>query len=282
MQMDAKGITAALRGKWQGRYGLCRCPAHADRTPSLKISDDPNKADRIDVHCFAGCNWQDVKATLIREGLLPDFEPAKGYTPTLVAPAKPMISVTAPVIDDTHKRERALKLWQASSPLSGTLGDRYFAAHRGLHIGLLDDLDHCLRWHEGIGAVVALMTNADTNAPCGIHRTFLNTDATKRERKMLGKAGVVRLSRDEDVLEGLGICEGIEDALAMRLTGWRPVWAATSAGAIERFPVLVGLESLTIFVDEDAPGIKAAEACAERWALTGREARIAHPREFTP
>jgi hypothetical protein len=35
MQMDAKGITAALRGKWQGRY-----PAHADRTPSLKINDD--------------------------------------------------------------------------------------------------------------------------------------------------------------------------------------------------------------------------------------------------
>ena len=37
---------------------------------------------------------------------------------------------------------------------------------------------------------------------------------------MLGKAGVVRLSSDEDVLEGLGICEGIEDGLAILVSGW--------------------------------------------------------------
>src|SRR4029079_15495998 len=86
MQMDAKGITAALRGKWQGRYGLCRCPAHADRTPSLKISDDSSKADGVDVHCFAGCDWRDVKHPLIREGLLPEFKSAASCKPTLVMP----------------------------------------------------------------------------------------------------------------------------------------------------------------------------------------------------
>ena len=75
---------------------------------------------------------------------------------------------------------------------------------------------------------------------------------------------------------GLGICEGVEDALAILLNGWAPVWAATSAGAIERFPVLPGIESSTVFMDEDAAGIEAAEACAERWALAGREALIAH------
>jgi hypothetical protein len=108
--------------------------------------------------------------------------------------------------------------------------------------------------------------------PCGIHRTFLNADGSKRERKMLGRQGVVRLTPDEDVTHGLGICEGVEDGLAV-LADWAPVWAATSAGAIERFPVLPGIEFLTIFADNDGPGLRAAQACAERWR--GQEVRIA-------
>ena len=60
--MDARVITEALGGKWQGRYGLCRCPAHADGNPSLKISDSDTRG--IDVHCFAGCDWKDIKNEL--------------------------------------------------------------------------------------------------------------------------------------------------------------------------------------------------------------------------
>ena len=76
---------------------------------------------------------------------------------------------------------------------------------------------------------------------------------------MLGQQGVVRLSPDEDVLEGLGIVEGIEDSLAILLSGWGPVWAATSAAAIECLPVLPGIEALTIFRDRDDVGKRAAE-----------------------
>jgi hypothetical protein len=35
--------------------------------------------------------------------------------------------------------------------------------------------------------IVALMTDPITNEPTGVHRTYLNRDATKRERKMLGR-----------------------------------------------------------------------------------------------
>ena len=68
--MDARAITEALGGKWQGSSGLCRCPAHVDDKPSLKISDREQRADGVDVHCFAGCNWKDVKAALIDLELL--------------------------------------------------------------------------------------------------------------------------------------------------------------------------------------------------------------------
>lgn len=124
------------------------------------------------------------------------------------------------------------------------------------------------------------MTDPFTNHAAGIHRTLLNPDGTKRERKMLGRQGVIRLSPDDQVAQGLGIVEGVEDGLAVLLSGWTPIWAATSAGAIERFPVLSGIESLTIFADADASGMKAATACAARWTAVGREVCISHPKEL--
>src|SRR6185503_2087409 len=114
-----------------------------------------------------------------------------------------------------------------------------------------------------------------TNKPTGIHRTFLKPDGKKIERKMLGRQGVVRITPDEDVTLGLGIAEGVEDALAIALE-WGPAWAATSAGAIERFPVLSGIDCITIFADADAAGSKAARVCADRWVAAGREARISN------
>ena len=41
--MTARAIVKSLGGKWQGGYGVCRCPSHPDKTPSLKVSDDKNK-----------------------------------------------------------------------------------------------------------------------------------------------------------------------------------------------------------------------------------------------
>lgn len=61
--------------------------------------------------------------------------------------------------------------------------------------------------------------------------------------------------------------------------GWRPVWAATSAGAIKRFPVLAGIEALTIFADPDTAGTQAARDCAARWVESGRKACICTPPE---
>jgi putative DNA primase/helicase len=55
--------------------------------------------------------------------------------------------------------------------------------------------------------------------------------------------------------------------------GWAPVWAATSAGAMAKFPILSGIEALTIFPDNDTngTGMRAAVECAERWTAAGRE-----------
>ena len=122
--------------------------------------------------------------------------------------------------------------------------------------------------------MLGLMTNAITGAHRGVHRTALLSDGSNKAvmvdgglpKRMLGPAkdAVVRLSADEDVTTRIGIAEGIETALA---TGFAPIWACLSAGTMERFPVLSGIEALTIFADNDASGtgLDAAWKCAERW-----------------
>jgi hypothetical protein len=170
----------------------------------------------------------------------------------------------------------ALRMWSESEPIGATLAERYFVEHRRLHVTHLD-LSHALRWHGSIRAIIALMTNAVSGERCGVHRTYLDDDGIKVDRKMLGRQGVVRLSPEVTVAGGLGISEGVEDGLAVLLSGWAPLWAGTSAGAIARFPVLAGIETLTIFADADACGIKGAEKCRARWIGAGREAVISPP-----
>jgi hypothetical protein len=57
------------------------------------------------------------------------------------------------------------------------------------------------------------------------------------------------------------------------------VWAAGDAGGIRHFPVLAGIECLTVWADTDdgGAGMAAARACATRWSLAGREAAIKVP-----
>jgi hypothetical protein len=278
---DARAITKALGGMWAGSYGLARCPTHDDRKPSLKVSDDPDRRDGIDLHCFAGCSWQDVKAELARQGLI-EFPAAaqRMLTRCFQTPRpkpKPQDSPARLELSPEDRTRIAVQIWTQSTPLPDTLGWRYFTERRGLHIGLLDPLDHALRWYERDKAIIGLMTCPAAGRPTGIHRTFLDHDGCKTERKMLGPMGIIRLSPDEQVTEVLGLCEGVEDGLAILLSGWGPVWVATCAGAIKNFPVLSGIESLTIFGDTDPTGMEAAAECADRWRERGCDVTISRP-----
>jgi hypothetical protein len=53
----------------------------------------------------------------------------------------------------------------------------------------------------------------------------------------------------------------------------RPAWAAGDAGHMRAFPVLAGIDALTLLVDHDGNGAgqDAANACAQRWIAAERE-----------
>ena len=134
--------------------------------------------------------------------------------------------------------------------------------------------------------MLALMTDPLTAEPTGVHVTYLAPGGRGkagggRPKVMLGRAGVVRLVEDAEVTTGLGLSEGVENALAvMQHSGWSPVWAAGSAGGIASFPVLPGIEALTIFADADDGGtsVEAARRCALRWRRAGRRVWLVLPR----
>jgi hypothetical protein len=84
--------------------------------------------------------------------------------------------------------------------------------------------------------------------------------------------GVARLAFDAEVTLGLAIGEGIETS-ASALCCHYPAWAALDAGNLAAFPVLPGIEALTLLVDHDDAGHRAAASVAARWLAAGREVR---------
>ena len=183
--------------------------------------------------------------------------------------------------------ERADGIWRRTVPLRGTLGHTYLK-HRGC---LLPPPDSDLRFLPPTDrhppTLCARVTNAETNAPQTLHFTRLASDGhgkagTEQDKLLLGghrkRGGVIRLWVDEAVTTGLALAEGIESALAAAHL-FTPVWAAIDASNLAQFPVLHGVEALTIFADHDNVGLNAARTCARRWADAGREANLVIPNQ---
>jgi hypothetical protein len=239
------------------------------------VTPDENAPYGFLTHSYAGDDWRDcrdhVKDLL---GIASNgFTPKPRYPPKLTKPA-----------DDHQRIAEALAIWRDTQRIDGTLAEAYLAKRYCLIDEMSADIRfHSAIWHKASGrpqaAMVALMRDARTNVPCGIHRTFLTPDATKLDRMMLGRAkgACVKLTDDAEVTNGLGIAEGIETTLSVMRGGFRPMWACLSAGNIKAFPVLTGIECLTIFADADHAGIDAAKSCARTWFGAGCEVNAMHP-----
>jgi Toprim domain/CHC2 zinc finger len=206
-----------------------------------------------------------------------------------IAPVKPAVHHHEKE-DDQEKTKRALGIWDDACEIDGTLAEQYLR-RRGLE---LPDDDHALRFYSpcpfadtAYPAMVALFRDVLTDEPKAIHRIALAPGGILIAKRMLGRVGgcAVKLDCEADVEHGLAVGEGIETMLAARMRGFRPAWALGSAGTLKNFPVLGGVEALTIIVDHDPPdkngrqaGQEAAAECSQRWTAAGREVRRILPR----
>jgi len=178
--------------------------------------------------------------------------------------------------DEEQRIARALAIWCDAEPLRGTLADQYLQSRCLVLPSSASDalrFHPCCPWGNGtVPALIGLITDALTNEPTGIQRIGLTLDGRKIAPKALGvKAdGAVKLSRN--IVDHLVIAEGIETALSATALGYGPAWSVIDAGGIAKFPVLPGIDRLTIAVDHDASGRgqRATETCTRRWRWDGK------------
>jgi hypothetical protein len=193
------------------------------------------------------------------------------------------------------------RIVSALRPIVGTPAEHYLADIRRIDtMAIRDELERtdAIGWNPGVyfhqpdvaepghelhghrlGCIVGIMTDAIAGRSTGaISRTYISNSSCKvTKAKTLGKPrGVVRLSRDEDVHRGLFLAEGLETALSGIAIGLRPMWAVGDANMMAAFPVLAGIDCLTLIADHDANGAgeAAAREAATRWRNAGREGRI--------
>ncbi|TCU18808.1 DUF7146 domain-containing protein [Rhizobium sullae] len=256
-----------LGGDVVGRNGvICPGPGHSASDRSLSVTFTERG---FIVHPHAADDWR-VCRDYVKLRL--------GGTAVAVAASRPE--------DDRWRTERALAIWNASMPITGTPAAAYLASRGVEYQGA------ALRWHplcpfdKGIaGCMVALVRNIVTDEPQAIHRTAIDWTGRKQShlgsngRKALGpiKGGAIKLM---DAAHGsLAIGEGIETALSVhRLYGW-PVWSLLTAGGIKAFPALSQIRSILIAADNDANGTgqNAAQAAAKTCTAAGVKAAIVIP-----
>jgi hypothetical protein len=172
---------------------------------------------------------------------------------------------------------RAREIWDACVSPAKTIVEVYLWQER--HLDLPQDIaGSVLRFHPEcpwkdeltkrvlrVPCMIAAMRDIETDEIVAIQRTRLSPVGQKIDRRMLGPAGgaAVKLDADDTVTRGMCIGEGAETCLTALHLGLRPVWALGSKDQIAKFPVLNGVESLTILAEPDAEA-KVTE-CAERW-----------------
>jgi putative DNA primase/helicase len=268
--VNLQTIARALGGVVSAGQISAPGPGHSKRDRSMTVRLSPTAPDGFVVHSHAGDDFG-VCRDHVRErlGMARREDRREAIA---VAPAAPTASTGATTT------AQAMAVWRASVGPRGTLAERYLAA-RGL---VLDDdiAGEVLRWNPRIGAMIALFRTIETGEPQAVSRIFLDREGRKLKRMFLGPSGgaAVMLDGFDAVTNGLHIAEGAETAMAARQLGLKPTWACGSTVTIAAFfPVLSGIECLTILAEHDEASAKATQECGERWHAAGREVRIVRP-----
>jgi hypothetical protein len=287
-------IARALGGVVSGAQVIAPGPGHSARDRSMTVRLSPSSPDGFITFSHAGDDFRACR-DYVRERLgivrdAPKGQRVRSRSAPLEQPDEP----------DERNLAAARRIVSKIVPLIGTSGETYLKAIRKIDTAVISDVlvrTDAIGWHPAvylnepghalhgreIGCIVAVMTDAMTAKPTGaISRTYISPDLLKvGKAKTLGTpAGVVRISPDEEVLEGLFLAEGLETALAGMAIGLRPMWSTGSSALMASFPLLDGVEVLNVIVDHDANG--AGEAAAReveaRWRGAGREVNLYRPR----
>lgn len=256
LEQEARTLVERLGGRWSPRGGMCRCPAHDDRRPSLSVRVGRS---RLLLHCFAGCTASEILRALQSCSAIeprPGFSAASHASPAAGPPPA-----------------AALTIWGGGRLLAGTPAEDYLAA-RAIPAGPVE-----LRYHPRTPHGARSLTRfrpamlaavRDETAIVAIHRTFLDPRrptlaAMAEPRCALGRLrrGAVRLG---GVAPRLGLAEGIETALSASILFGLPCWAALGTERFGLIALPAEVTELILFLDHDAGGRRAERLAREAFA----------------
>lgn len=224
-----------------------------------------------------------------------DFQEALRFGATFVGGAKPLTSPVRLVssqsdAEATEKEKvKARDIWANTKPFFGSPSEQYL---RGRGIIIPPRLDENIGFNPRVfirawgdkpaqifPAMVAAIRDIHSDELIGVHITALDEEAkavkidgeTLRRVRGVKKGGVIKLTPDDEVVRGLLVGEGIETTLSAMAIKSAQGWAILDASQLAGFPVLNGIETLTIAADADDSGMKATTALTARWTGAGRE-----------
>ena len=263
LEDEARILVKRLGGRWSGHGGLCRCPAHDDRKPSLSVRVGQRS---LLFHCFAGC-----EATAILKALRAAGLPLCARASTAIVPSAD---------HEDPGSGAARRLWRDARAIAGSPAERYLT-RRGLarasaelryHSRTPDGPFPLTRFRPALIAAVR-----DETGLVAVHRSFLDPvrdrlAAIADPRRGLGRfgRGAVRLG---GVASHLGLAEGLETALSATALFGLPCWATLGT---ERFRVVAlppEVTRLALFLDNDRGGRRAEALARETFAHLEVEAR---------
>lgn len=256
---EGQALVERLGGHWTAAGGMCRCPAHDDRTPSLSVRAGRT---RLLLHCFAGCEPAAVLAAVRRDGLLAMTPPRAGE-PTVGAKAE-------------HGRrmlDAAHAIWTGARSIAGTPAAAYLES-RGVAAMSPDLRYHCRAplgpspQTEFRPALIAAVR--DDSGLVAVHRTFVGPRGEGLADVPSPRCGLGRFGRGAVRLGGsgptLGLAEGIETALSVTALFGVRCWATLGT---ERFALVAiphGVRELLLFLDHDAGGRRAERLARDSFA----------------
>lgn len=267
---QGRDVVERLGGDWQPHGGMCRCPAHDDRTPSLSVR--PGRR-RLLFHCFAGCETREIMRALRVAGVFANL--ASDDEQKRSSPADP----------GQHHRRAAIRLWRASRPILQSPADRYLR-NRAL---LLSSPE--LRYHprtpygrgaQAIFGPAMLAAIRDGSGLVAVHRTFLdqktgNVAALSCPKRALGRLGEGAVRLLPPRLGILGWAEGIENAVAATMLTEVPCWATLGTERFAHVALPSNVERLILFLDNDAGGRRAEKLARDVHAGTGLMIEARYP-----
>lgn len=264
LEARAREIVKAFGGHWSHSQGMCCCPAHDDRTPSLSIG---LSLGAILFHCFAGCSSDEVIAGFKRHGIQPRhlFDGSGG-------PIRPVRAIS------DGPDANALRLWREAKPISDSLADSYLMKR------MIDLRSPEMRFHArtplgrkpDVRYLPALLTAVRTDLGIiAVQRTFLDP-ATEgkaqffKPKRALGRLGTGAARLFPPIEGRLGLAEGSESAMSAQSLSGIPCWATLGN---ERFGIVTIPDSVTelhLFIDADKGGDLALSRALEAFARPGR------------